>query len=50
MTLASNGKAAIIRTERGLMIAGTRTSIYDVIDLLKVHYPPKLIRDTFNPG
>jgi uncharacterized protein (DUF433 family) len=48
MTLASNGKAAIIRTERGLTIAGTRTSIYDVIDLLKVSYPPKLIRDTFN--
>lgn len=48
MALASNGQAAIIRTERGLTIAGTRTSLYDVIDLLKVHYPPKLIRDTFN--
>jgi uncharacterized protein (DUF433 family) len=38
----------IIRTERGLTIAGTRISLYDVIDLLKVDYPPKLIRDTFN--
>ena len=48
MTPVSNGKAPIIRTERGLTIAGTRTSLYDVIDLLKAHYPPKLIRDTFN--
>jgi uncharacterized protein (DUF433 family) len=47
MTLSS-GQAAIIRTERGLTIAGTRTSLYDVIDLLKADYPPKLIRDTFN--
>jgi uncharacterized protein (DUF433 family) len=48
MTLASDGQVAIIRTERGLTIAGTRTSLYDVIDLLKADYPPKLIRDTFN--
>jgi uncharacterized protein (DUF433 family) len=48
MTLLSNGQTAIIRTERGLTIAGTRTSLYDVIDFLRVHYPPKLIRDTFN--
>lgn len=48
MTLGTNEQPSIIRTERGLTIAGTRTSIYDVIDLLKVHYPPKLIRDTFN--
>jgi uncharacterized protein (DUF433 family) len=48
MTLAKTRQTVIIRTERGLMIAGTRTSLYDVIDLLRVHYPPKLIRDTFN--
>jgi uncharacterized protein (DUF433 family) len=48
MTLAANGQIAIIRTERGLTIAGTRTSLYDVIDLLKADYPPKLIRDTYN--
>ena len=48
MTLVSNGQAAIIRTERGLTIIGTRISLYDVIDLLKVQYPPKLIRDTLN--
>jgi uncharacterized protein (DUF433 family) len=48
MTLASNGQTAIIRTERGLTIAGTRTNLYDVIDFLKAQYPPKLIRDKLN--
>lgn len=48
MTLASNGKTAIIRTERGLTIVGTRITLYDVMDFLKAQYPPKLIRDKFN--
>jgi uncharacterized protein (DUF433 family) len=48
MTLASNQQALIIRTERGLTISGTRTSLYDVIDLLKAQFPAKLIRDKFN--
>ena len=48
MAQTSNGKAAIIRTERGLTISGTRITLYDVIDFLKAQYPPKLIRDTFN--
>ncbi|GBE92542.1 DUF433 domain-containing protein [Nostoc cycadae] len=45
MAPTSNGKAAIIRTERGLTIAGTRITLYDVIDYLKAQYPPKLIRE-----
>jgi uncharacterized protein (DUF433 family) len=48
MTAETTERAAIIRTERGLTIAGTRTSLYDVIDLLKADYPPKLIRNIFN--
>ncbi|MDZ8055957.1 MAG: DUF433 domain-containing protein [Aulosira sp. ZfuVER01] len=48
MTITSNGQAAIIRTERGLTIAGTRTNLYDVMDFLKAQYPAKLIRDKFN--
>jgi uncharacterized protein (DUF433 family) len=39
---------AIIRTERGLTIAGTRISLYDIIDLLKAQYPASLIRDKLN--
>jgi len=45
MTLASSGKAAIIRTERGLTIAGKRITLYDVMDYLTAQYPPKLIAD-----
>jgi uncharacterized protein (DUF433 family) len=48
MTLASNEKGAIICTERGLTILGTRITLYDVMDFLKAQYPPKLIRDKFN--
>ena len=48
MTLVSNGQAAIIRTERGLTIVGTRITLYDVIDFVKAQYPLKLIRDKLN--
>jgi uncharacterized protein (DUF433 family) len=48
MTPKLQQQSAIIRTERGLTISGTRTSLYDVMDFLKVQYPPKLIRDKFN--
>jgi uncharacterized protein (DUF433 family) len=45
MTQTSNGQVAIIRTESGLTIAGTRITLYDVMDYLKSQYPPKLIGD-----
>lgn len=48
MVPVSNGRSAIIRTERGLTIVGTRITLYDVMDFLKAQYPPKLIRDKFN--
>jgi uncharacterized protein (DUF433 family) len=48
MTTLSSEKTFIIRTERGLTIAGTRITLYDVIDLVNAQYPPKLIRDKFN--
>ncbi len=48
MTLASNGQAAIIRTERGLTIAGTRITLYDVMDYVTEQYPPKFIRAMLN--
>jgi uncharacterized protein (DUF433 family) len=43
MTLASSGQTAIIRTERGLTIAGTRITLYDVMDHLITGRDPKLI-------
>lgn len=48
MALSANNRTLIVRTERGLTIAGTRISLYDVLDFLKIHYPPKLIRDKLN--
>jgi uncharacterized protein (DUF433 family) len=42
---ASNQESAITRTERGLMIAGTRITLYDVMDYLAAEYPAKLIRE-----
>lgn len=44
MTLAPDEQAVIIRTERGLTIAGTRITLYDVMDYVTEHYPSKFIR------
>lgn len=48
MTLASNGQAAIIRTERGLTITATRITLYDVMDYVTAEYPPKFIQGLFD--
>lgn len=45
MTSTSQEKPTIICTERGMTIAGTRITLYDVMDYLKAEYPPKLIRE-----
>ena len=45
MTSASNEQANIARTERGLTIAGTRITLYDVMDYFTAGYPAKLIRE-----
>lgn len=44
MTPTYNEQSAIIRTERGLTIAGTRITLYDVMDYVTAQYPPKFIR------
>ncbi|WP_333204305.1 hypothetical protein [Microcoleus sp. S28C3] len=40
MTSISDEQTAIIRTERGLTIAGTRITIYDIMDYVTAQYPP----------
>lgn len=47
MTSESHEKAAIIRTERGLTIAGTRITLYDVMDYVTAQYPRKFIQGLF---
>jgi uncharacterized protein (DUF433 family) len=39
---------SIIRTERGLTIAGTRITLYDVMDYLGEDWLPRLIGDRLN--
>jgi uncharacterized protein (DUF433 family) len=41
-------KPIIVRTSRGLTIAGTRITLYAIMDYLKVEWPAKLIRDRLN--
>ncbi len=48
MTSNSKGQAAIIRTARGLTIAGTRITLYDVMDYVTAQYPPKFIQGLFD--
>ena len=48
MTPTANRQPAIIRTERGLTIAGTRITLYDVMDYVRAEYPPKFIRGMLN--
>jgi uncharacterized protein (DUF433 family) len=47
MAPTSNEQSAIIRTERGLTIAGTRITLYDVMDYVTAQYPSKFIQGLF---
>lgn len=48
MVSASTQQSKIIRTERGLTIAGTRITLYDVMDYVTAQYPPKFIQGLFD--
>ena len=38
----------VVETSRGLSIAGTRLTLYDIMDYLTADWPPELIRDWFD--
>ena len=40
MTESTNTQATIVRTSRGLSIAGTRITLYQVMDYVKAGWPP----------
>jgi uncharacterized protein (DUF433 family) len=40
--------AGIVRTGRGLTIAGTRITLYDIMEYMKADWPPKLIQQWLN--
>src|SRR4051812_29189997 len=48
MAAISTTHPTVIRTQRGLTIADTRITLYDVMDYLTADWPPKLIRDRLN--
>ncbi len=41
-------QATVVRTSRGLSIAGTRITLYDIMDYVKADWPPRLIRQWLN--
>jgi uncharacterized protein (DUF433 family) len=44
MTIAVNGQPTVIRTSRGLTVAGTRITLYTILEYLHADWPPKLIQ------
>ncbi|MEH2383319.1 MAG: hypothetical protein V7K27_31270 [Nostoc sp.] len=47
MALASNERSQIIRTERGLTIAGTRITLYQFMHYLNDAHSPQSFRNYF---
>lgn len=48
MTAHTYTSPTVIRTERGLSVAGTRITLYSIMDCIKDNWPANLIRDRFN--
>jgi len=48
MAEKNNSQPIVVRTSRGLTIAGTRITLYAIMDYLKLEWPAKLIRDRLN--
>jgi uncharacterized protein (DUF433 family) len=48
MTESTNTQAIIVRTSRGLSIAGTRITLYQVMDYVKAGWPPERIQHWLN--
>ena len=48
MASITSSAPTVIRTSRGLSIAGTRITLYSIMDYLKAGWPTELIRDRLN--
>ncbi len=44
MTVKINHQTSVVRTDRGLSVAGTRITLYQIMDYLKAGWTPELIR------
>lgn len=40
-------QSTVVKTERGLTVAGTRTTLYQIMDFLKANYSPEEIMTCF---
>lgn len=40
-------RPTVVRTSRGLSIAGTRITLYQIMDYIRANEPPEVIRDHF---
>jgi uncharacterized protein (DUF433 family) len=48
MSDPANGTPTVVRTSRGLSIAGTRITLYAILDYVHADWPPHLIADWFH--
>lgn len=48
MTGTNTSQNTVVRTERGLSIAGTRITLYDVMDYITADWPTRLIQHWLN--
>lgn len=48
MAEITNAQPTVVRNSRGLSIAGTRITLYNIMDYLKTDWPPKLIQQWLN--
>jgi uncharacterized protein (DUF433 family) len=48
MDPSTRSPTTVVRTSRGLSIAGTRITLYSILDYVHAGWPPKLIRDRLN--
>lgn len=48
MTETATTSNAVVRTGRGLTVAGTRITLYTIMEHLEHEWPPHLIQDWFN--
>lgn len=47
MENTTNGNPTVVRTERGLSVAGTRITLYAIMDFVKLDYSPQRIAEKF---
>ncbi|MCP4754481.1 MAG: DUF433 domain-containing protein [Proteobacteria bacterium] len=47
MSITTDFKPTVVRTNRGLSIAGSRITLYQIMDYIEANEPPEVIRDHF---